>query len=223
MSERVALLWSGGKDSALALWELQRGGEYEVSVLLTTITEEYDRISTHGVRRSLLEQQAAALGLSLKQVGIPKWCTNEEYATKMVIACEELKQAGLTTVAAGDIFLEDVRRYREEQLATTGMRAVFPLWGRDPAELTRTFLAAGFEAVTICVDGQALGREWAGRIFDERFLADLPSGVDPCGENSEFHTFVYSGPIFTRSIGWMRGEIVLRDERFYYCDLLSAS
>ncbi len=220
--KRVVLLWSGGKDSALALHELRMAGKYEIAALLTTVTEEYDRVSMHGVRRSLLERQAASVGLPLTQVPIPRNCSNDEYASQMANACEELKGMGLHTAASGDIFLEDVRRYREGQLADAGMRGVFPLWGRDSAHLARTFIAAGFAAVTVCVDAHALDAEWAGRIFDEAFLADLPPGVDPCGENGEFHTFVYDGPIFTERIAWVRGEVVLRDERFFYCDLLPA-
>jgi len=154
------LLWSGGKDSALALHALRKTGEYAVAALLTTVTEEYDRISMHGVRRALLERQAVAVGLPLTQVRIPKNCSNAEYASRMASACEELKGMGLSTVASGDIFLEDVRRYREEQLAEAGMRGVFPLWGRDSAQLARAFVAAGFAAVTVCVDGQALDAEW---------------------------------------------------------------
>ncbi|MCA1668227.1 MAG: diphthine--ammonia ligase [Thermomicrobia bacterium] len=218
--ERVVLLWSGGKDSALALYELRRAEEYEVAALLTTVTEEYDRVSMHGVRRSLLERQAASVGLPLTQVHIPRNCSNAEYASRMASACEELKGTGLHTAASGDIFLEDVRRYREGQLAEAGMRGVFPLWGRESAQLARTFVAAGFAAVTVCLDAQALDKEWAGRAYDTRFLADLPRGVDPCGENGEFHTFVYDGPIFRERLAWVRGDVVLRDDRFYYCDLL---
>jgi len=218
--EKVVLLWSGGKDSAFALHELRRAGEYAVAALLTTVTEEYDRVSMHGVRRLLLEHQAASVGLPLKQVPIPKHCSKEEYVSRMARACEELKGMGLHTTASGEIFLEDVRKYREEQLAQAGMRGVFPLWGRDSAQLARTFVAAGFAAVTVCVDGRVLGKEWVGRAYDGRFLADLPAGVDPCGENGEFHTFVSDGPLFTERIAWVRGEVVLRDDRFYYCDLL---
>ncbi len=220
--EKVVLLWSGGKDSALALHALRKTGEYAVAALLTTVTEGYDRVSMHGVRRALLERQAVAVGLPLTQVPIPKNCSKAEYASRMVRACEELKETGLHTVASGDIFLEDVRKYREEQLAQAGMRGVFPLWGRDSAQLARTFVATGFAAVTVCVDGQALGKEWVGRAYDGRFLANLPSGVDPCGENGEFHTFVSDGSTFTERIAWVRGDVVLRDDRFYYCDLLPA-
>jgi len=218
--EKVVLLWSGGKDSALTLHALRRAGEYAVAALLTTVTEGYDRVSMHGVRRLLLERQALSLGLPLRQVPIPKHCSNAVYASRMASAYEELKEMGLSIVASGDIFLEDVRRYREGQLAEAGMRGVFPLWGRDSAQLARAFVAAGFAAVTVCVDAQVLGKEWVGRAYDARFLADLPVGVDPCGENGEFHTFVYNGPLFTECIAWVRGDVVLRDDRFYYCDLL---
>ncbi len=216
------LLWSGGKDSALTLHALRKTEEYAVAALLTTVTEEYDRVSMHGVRRALLEHQAVAVGLPLTQVRIPKNCSNAVYASRMASACEELKGMGLYTAASGDIFLEDVRQYREGQFAQAGMRGVFPLWGRDSAQLARAFVAAGFAAVTVCVDAQVLGKEWAGRAYDARFLADLPPGVDPCGENGEFHTFVHDGPIFTERIAWDRGDVVLRDDRFFYCDLLPA-
>jgi len=218
--EKVVLLWSGGKDSALALHALCGAGEYAVAALLTTVTEGYDRVSMHGVRRLLLERQAVAVGLPLTQVRIPKNCSNAEYAARMASACEEMKEIGLHTAASGDIFLEDVRRYREGQLAQAGMRGVFPLWGRDSAQLAQAFVAAGFAAVTVCVDARVLGEEWVGRVYDARFLADLPPGVDPCGENGEFHTFVYDGPLFREGIAWVRGDVVLRDDRFYYCDHL---
>ena len=218
--EPVVMLWSGGKDSALALYELRRAGEYEVAALLTTVTEGYDRVSMHGVRRALLERQAASVGLPLAQVSIPRDCSNAEYVARMASACAALKGIGLHTAASGDLFLEDVRRYREGQLAEASMGGVFPLWGRDPAPLARTFVAAGFAAVTVCVESRSLGEEWVGRAFDGPFLADLPPGVDPCGENGEFHTFVYDGPIFKERIAWTRGEVVLRDDCFYYCDLL---
>ncbi len=218
--ERVVLLWSGGKDSALALHALRRAGEYEVAALLTTVTEGYDHVSMHGVRRALLERQAGSVGLPLTQVPIPRDCSNAEYAARMASACAGLQDIGIHIAASGDIFLADVRRYREGQLAEAGMRVVFPLWGGDPAQLARTFVAAGFAAMAVCVDSRALGEEWAGRVFDGSFLADLPPGVDPCGETGEFHTFVYDGPLFAERIAWARGEVVLRDGRFYYCDLL---
>lgn len=222
MVEDIALLWSGGKDSALALWELTRAGAQRVRVLVTTVTEEYDRISMHGVRRPLLEAQARSLGLSLLPVFIPARCTNDQYEKRMARTCEALLRMGLRTIASGDIFLEDVRHYREERLKAAGMQPLFPLWGRDSLELARTFITAGFKAVTTCVDGQALGEQWAGREFDGEFLADLPESRDPCGENGEFHTFVYAGPPFAQPIDWIRGETVLRDNRFYYCDLVPA-
>jgi uncharacterized protein (TIGR00290 family) len=218
--EKVALLWSGGKDSALALHELRRAGEYAVAALLTTVTEGEERVSMHGVRRALLERQAAAVGLPLWRVPIPRDCPNAEYAARMSTACAQLKGVGIHTAAAGDIFLADVRRYREGQLAEAGMRGIFPLWGRDPARLARTFVAAGFAAVTVCVDARALGGEWAGRAFDGRFLADLPPGVDPCGENGEFHTFVHDGPMFSSAIEVQAGEVVERDG-FVFADVVA--
>lgn len=220
MRERAAVLWSGGKDSALALREVRRSGQYEVASLVTTVTEDYDRVSMHGVRRALLEKQADSLGIPLEMVLIPKRSSNEEYGARMAGALARLKAADVHAVVAGDIFLEDVRRYREERLREAGMRALFPLWNRDTGDLARAFIAEGFDAVTTCVDGHVLDGSWAGRAFDAGFLADLPSGVDPCGENGEFHTFVYGGPVFGEKVRWVRGEVVLRDDRFYYCDLL---
>jgi len=220
MKEEVILSWSGGKDAALALHELQRSKEYEISALLTTVTEEYDRISMHGVRSILLERQAASLGVPLDIVLISKNTSNEEYEHKMREILEKHLAAGISSVAFGDIFLEDVREYREDNLSKIGMRGVFPLWKRDTAQLARTFIDLGFEAVITCVDSEVLDGAFVGRVFDEQLLSDLPSGVDPCGENGEFHSFVYAGPIFPKRILHKKGEVVLRDNRFYYCDLI---
>lgn len=223
MRERAAVLWSGGKDSTLALHEVRKCGRYEVACLVTTVTEGYDRVSMHGIRRALLETQADSLGIPLEVVLIPRRCTNEEYDARMAEALARLTAAGIHAVVAGDIFLEDVRRYRAERLREAGMRALFPLWDRDTAEVARAFIDEGFQAVTTCVDGRVLDRSWAGRVFDAGFLADLPPGADPCGENGEFHTFVYGGPLFADPVRWTRGDVVLRDDRFYYCDLLPAT
>ena len=220
MTEKVLLSWSGGKDSALALYELRKAGGYEIAALLTTVTADYDRVSMHGVRRVLLEQQADALGLPLEEVFIAADTSDEEYGAKMRAVLERYARDGVSAVAFGDIFLEDVRRYREEKLAQVGMRAVFPLWGRDTAELAHTFIDAGFQAVITCVDTQVLGRPFVGRDFDGRFLADLSPGIDPCGENGAFHSFVYNGPIFRERVPYAKGEVVLRENRFCYCDLV---
>lgn len=220
MKERVALSWSGGKDSTLALGELLGSDEYEVCALLTTLTADYDRISVHGVRRALLEQQVEALGLPLEIALIPAQCSNDDYERSFGEVLGRCYARGLSTVAAGDLFLEDVRDYRENLLARHGMDALFPLWGRDPVQLAQDFIGAGFQAVLTCVDTHTLDASFAGRTFDEQLLRDLPPEVDPCGENGEFHTFVWDGPLLRRPVRCVTGEMVLRDERFAYCDLL---
>jgi len=215
-----ALSWSGGKDSALALWTLRRQ-RLEPEALITTVTETYDRISMHGVRRELLARQAEALGRPLVEVVIPPACVNEIYEARMAEAFAAAPLSGVDAVAFGDLFLEDVRAYREGRLADAGKRGLFPLWGRETAALAREFLDAGFEAMLVCVDPRALDSAFAGRRYDERLLAELPPGVDPCGENGEFHTFVYAGPIFAEPIACETGEIVARDG-FVFCDLTPA-
>jgi len=212
--------WSGGKDSALALAEVRTRRSLDVVALLTTVTQDYGRVSMHGVRRTLLKAQADALGLPLVEVSITRGATNEEYETSMARTLSAYKEAGVTTVVFGDLFLEDLRAYREEKLRRADMKAVFPIWKSDPERLAQRFIAAGFRAVTTCVDTQALAREFVGREFDEAFLADLPDGVDPCGENGEFHSFVYDGPILRRAIAVRTGEKVLREGRFAFCDLV---
>lgn len=212
--------WSGGKDSALALYELQRAGQYRIAALVTTVTETYDRISMHGVRRVLLEQQCASIGAPLEPVFITNRATNDEYERQMRAVLEKYKGQGVQTVAFGDIFLADLRSYRERNLAQLGMRGLFPIWQRNTRELADTFVKLGFEAVTTCVDSQVLGREFVGRKYDAQFIGDLPPAVDPCGENGEFHSFAYKGPIFRTPIACRTGETVLRDARYYFCDLL---
>jgi uncharacterized protein (TIGR00290 family) len=219
MRQRILLSWSGGKDSALALDALRRSEEFDVVALLTTVTEDYQRISMHGVRQDLLRAQASALNCHLQEVLLPKDCTDEEYARRMGAALRPNLAVGISKVAFGDLFLEDVRQYRLERLALIGMTPVFPVWGKDTHELAHDFVARGFRAIIVCVDSQSLERSFAGREFDEALLSDLPAGVDPCGENGEFHTFVYDGPIFERPLPVTRGEIVTRQERFEYCDL----
>ena len=219
MAEKVLLAWSGGKDCAMALYEIQQRPEYQVASLLTTLTADYDRVSMHGVRRALLEQQAESLSLPLHEVFISKEATNEEYASKMQAALTNFQRTGVSSVAFGDIHLEDVRKYREDNLYKAGMKAIFPIWGRDTAELTRSFIDLGFKAIVTCVDSKVLDKTFAGRIIDESFLAQLPANVDPCGENGEFHSFVFDGPVFNRRIQYTVGQIVLRDS-FYFCDLI---
>jgi uncharacterized protein (TIGR00290 family) len=213
-----ALAWSGGKDSALALRELRLAGTAPAA-LMTTITEDYGRISMHGVRRSLLRRQAAATGLPLVEVGLPAACTNDVYERRMAAAFESAELTAVEEVAFGDLFLEDIRAYRESRLAAAGRRARFPLWGSDTAALARRLLGAGFRAILVCVDPRSLDAAFAGRDYDEELLADLPAGVDPCGENGEFHTFVTAGPVLAEPVACRRGEVVERDG-FVFADLL---
>ena len=221
MIKKALFAWSSGKDSAMALHELRSSGRYEVSALLSVITEGYDRISMHGVRRILLERQAESLGLSLEKIFISQNSSDKEYEEKMRKVLLNYKEKGVLDVVFGDIFLEDLRKYREDNLARVGMSGVFPIWKRDTAELANTFIDLGFKAVVTCVDTKVLDGSFAGRVFDKRFLQDLPTGVDPCGENGEFHSFVYGGPIFKDEVSLDKGDIVLRDNRFSYCDLVS--
>ncbi|MBL7069386.1 MAG: diphthine--ammonia ligase [Candidatus Omnitrophica bacterium] len=220
MSEKILFTWSGGKDSAFALYELQKTKDYEVMALLTTVTEDYNRISMHGVQAGLLEQQAEFMGFTLEKVYITKNSSNEEYEAKMREKLISYQKLGVSSVVFGDIFLEEIRKYREENLSKIGMKGIFPIWKRDTAELAHAFIDIGFKAVTTCVDTKFLDKSFVGRIFDRKFLSELPSGVDPCGENGEFHSFVYDGPIFQKEIAYKKGEVVLRDSRFYYCDLI---
>jgi uncharacterized protein (TIGR00290 family) len=217
--EPILFCWSGGKDSAMALHMLMQRPDVRVTALLTTVTETYDRISMHGVRRELLVQQAQSIGLPLHEVRIPPQCVNPIYEGRMEEALRIHYDAGVRNVAFGDIFLEDLRVYREKNLARIGMTALFPIWKRDTRELISQFHAAGFRAITACVDPKILDRSFAGRELDEQFFRDLPANVDPCGENGEFHTFVFDGPIFRKPIPVRAGEVLERDS-FIYCDLL---
>ena len=222
MSKNIFLSWSGGKDSSLALYEIQKAtNTHRVGALLTTITEDYDRISMHGVRRVLLEQQAEALGLPLKKILIPKDSTNAIYEARMRALLEEGLREGIDTVAFGDIFLEDLKLYREKNLAQLGMKGLFPIWKRDSAELARTFIDLGFKAVLVCIDAAILDPSFAGRPYDLELLRDLPPHVDPCGENGEFHSFAFDGPIFKHRINHTVGEVVARDH-YRFCDLVPA-
>jgi uncharacterized protein (TIGR00290 family) len=215
----VLFCWSGGKDSCMALHQLRRDPLREVVALLTTVTEGYDRISMHGVRRILLERQAAALGLPLEIVTIPPQCVNTEYESRMEAMLLTWKNRGVTEVAFGDIFLQDLREYREKNLARVDMKALFPVWLRPTRELALEFIALGFRAVTVCVDPKILDESFVGREIDADFLATLPAAADPCGENGEFHSFVHDGPEFSAPVDFTLGEKVLRDG-FYFCDLL---
>lgn len=217
----VVLSWSGGKDSALALDALSRDPEVEVVGLLTSVTRTYDRISVHGVRRAMLEAQVERLGLPLVEISLDPSCTNEAYEAAFHAALETIKRdfPRVTHLAFGDLFLEDVRAYRERLLSGTGFEPMFPIWGLDTASLARRFIADGFSARLVCVDTTQLDARFAGRLFDEQLLADLPVTADPCGERGEFHTFVSDGPPFATPIPYRVGETILRDERFMFCDI----
>ena len=224
MTQPIALAWSGGKDSSLALAALRADPNVEVVALVTTVTGDYDRISMHGVRRSILEAQVAELGLLLVEATIPAAADNETYEHSFAAALDTLRvvHPELRHLAFGDLFLTDVRAYRERLLAPLDWEPVFPLWGRDTAQLARQFIDQGFRAILTCVDTTQLAADFAGREFDSALLDDLPASVDPCGENGEFHTCVYAGPIFERPLALERGERIRRDNRFEYCDLALA-
>jgi uncharacterized protein (TIGR00290 family) len=218
----VVMSWSGGKDSALALHELMHDPRFEVVALMTTVSEEFRRISHHGVREELLEAQAAAIGLPLEKIYLPSSqttpCTNEVYEQIMDAVLAGFRSRGVYTVGFGDLFLEDLRAWREGNLAKAGMTGVFPIWKRDTRQLPRQMIAMGFKAILSCVEGK-VGPGFAGRPYDERLLQDLPDGIDPCGEYGEFHSFVYDGPCFSEPLAVTVGETVVRDGR-YYADLL---
>jgi uncharacterized protein (TIGR00290 family) len=217
--EPALFCWSGGKDSAMALFTLLQRDDVHVVTLLTTVTEGYGRIAMHGVRRELLQRQAESLRLPLHEVFIPPQCVNPIYEARMEEALRLFYIQGVRKVAFGDIFLEDLRAYREKNLARIGMTALFPIWKRDTRELIRFFHQQHFRAIAACIDTKILNPSFAGRELDESFFRDLPPAADPCGENGEFHTFVFDGPIFQSPIPIRTGKIVNRDG-FIFCDLL---
>ncbi len=217
---RALLSWSSGKDAAWALHTLRQSGAVEVAGLLTTLNAAFDRVAMHAVRRALLEAQAEAAGLPLLQVPLPWPCSNAEYEAALGLALAEARETwGVTHIAFGDLFLEEVRAYRERQLAGTGLTPLFPLWGLPTDTLAREMIAGGLEARLTCVDPRRLPTSFAGRAFDAALLRDLPPDVDPCGEGGEFHTFAHGGPMFSRSIPTTAGEVVTRDG-FVFADLL---
>lgn len=220
----IALAWSGGKDSTLALAASQADPAVEVVALVTTITSNFDRISIHGVRRSVLEAQVRSIGLPLIESLIPAAASNTVYEDALAETLVTLRQQmpEVRHLAFGDLFLTDVRAYRERLLSRLGWTPVFPLWGRDTARLAREFIADGYRAVLTCVDTTQMGAEFAGREFDAALLAELPAGVDPCGEQGEFHTCVYDAPMFRQPLTLRRGERLRRDGRFEYCDVILA-
>jgi len=218
----ILLSWSGGKDSAWALHLLRDSPEYEVVGLLTTVNQHFGRVAMHGFREELLDLQGEAAGLPLWKVPLPWPCSNEVYEGLMAEVCARAVAEGLHGIAFGDLFLEDIRAYRVEKMAGTGLEPIFPCWLIPTDELARSMIAAGIRAHLVCVDPRKLERSFAGRVLDEALLAELPASVDPCGERGEFHTFVSAGPMFSRSIEVSAGEIVERDN-FVYADLLPAS
>jgi uncharacterized protein (TIGR00290 family) len=219
---KAVLSWSSGKDSAMALYRVLKSKDFEITCLLTTITDRFHRISMHGVRENLLDAQAQSLALPIEKVMIPYPCPNEIYEKKMANVLSALKSKGARHVIFGDLFLEQIRRYREKKLAQIDVAPVFPLWMEDTRKLAKEMLEVGFRAVVTCVDPRKLKPEFAGRPFDESFLGSIPANVDPCGENGEFHTFVYDGPVFREPIPIEVGSVVLRDG-FQFADVTLAN
>jgi len=247
LKEKVIFNWSGGKDSALCLYKLLQAGQHDIMCLLTSVNKQYQRISMHGVRVDLLEKQAEMVGLPLQKMEVPEMPTMEAYDNMMRNTLSILKANGATASVFGDIFLEDLRKYREDRLAELGMKGIFPLWKKSTKELVHEFLDLGFKTIIVCVNEKYLDKGFVGRVIDHDFINDLPEGVDPCGENGEFHTFVFDGPIFKAPIAIEKGEIVYRKYEpskstnndssydcktestdnpyqygFWYCDLLPA-
>ena len=221
-AEPVLMCWSGGKDSSLALHAVLQDPTLRVEALLTTVTEGYERISMHGVRCALLQDQANAIGLPLQQVRIPPQASNDQYEAAMRERLVDYRARGVSQVVFGDLFLHEIRQYRETSLAKLNMRGHYPLWLKDTRQLAHEFIAAGFRAVLVCIDPTQLAPSFCGREFDRQLLADLPPNADPCGENGEFHTFVYDGPIFRQPLHVKKGQVVERDG-FWFCDVLSVS
>jgi len=219
MTTPIILSWSSGKDSAWTLHTLQQDPNYEVVGLLTTVNVEHERVAMHGVRAALLQQQADAAGLPLHTLDLPYPCSNDEYETIMQQFVSVMQDNSIRHIAFGDLFLEDIRAYREQQMQGTGITAVFPLWEIPTQQLARDMIAGGIEAHITCVDPAKLSAEFAGRCFDQALLNDLPENVDPCGENGEFHTCVTAGPMFRHAINVERGEVITRDN-FVFADLL---
>ncbi len=211
--------WSSGKDSAFAFWEVYRQGLIEIAGVLTTISEAYDRVAMHGVRNALLDRQIAALNLLAIKIPLPSPCSNEIYDARMADACAQMKAQGVNQIVFGDLFLEDIRAYRVEKLAASGIKPIFPLWKRDTSALARTMISGGLVAYLTCIDPKKLDRSFAGRRFDESLLEDLPPNVDPCGENGEFHTVVTAGPMFAAPVPVRLGETVERDG-FIFTDVI---
>jgi uncharacterized protein (TIGR00290 family) len=218
--EKVLISWSGGKDCALALHEILSNKEYQVAGLLTTITGNNDRLDMHDVRFSMLERQAESLGFSWEKVSISSHTSITDYEPSLVQTLKKYKESGVTSVVFGDIFREDLRKYRELNLARLRMKAIFPLWKRDNFQLMESFITLGFKAIVVSINTHALNKQFVGRTLDWKFLFDFPKTANICGEYGEYHTFVYDGPIFKRGISYKVGENFLRDNQFNYCDLI---
>ena len=216
---KVIVSWSSGKDSAMALYKIVKSNEFEILAILTTVSDMFRRVSMHGVREELLDQQANSIGIAVEKVRIPYPCPNEVYEQKMVELLRNYESKGVSHVVFGDLFLEDIRRYREDKLAEVGFTPIFPLWKENTKELAKTIIRVGFKAVVTCVDPKKLDPKFAGRYFDEMFLNEIPANVDACGENGEFHTFVFDGPIFRNRIEMTVGDRVFRDG-FQFVDLV---
>ncbi len=229
--EKVVLNWSSGKDAALAFYYLQQSNDYKPASLLTTVSSAYGRVSMHGVREDILAMQAAKMNMPLKKIYLPESSNINEYNNIMKSAVQEIKQSGIRTMAFGDIFLEDLRQYREEQLATEGVSAIFPLWKKNTTDLVKEVEDAGIKAVIVCVNAKYLGPEFLGKIIDRDLLKLLPADVDPCGENGEFHTLVIDAPYFSEALNVKTGEVVHKkyssgnsdqawDSEFYFLDVV---
>ena len=220
MKSQIATVvsWSSGKDSAWALHLLRQSEEYEIVGLITTLNSAFDRVAMHSTRREVLEAQAAAVGLPLQVIPLPWPCSNQEYEAAMQRACDEAVASGVEAIAFGDLFLEDIRRYREDRLRGSGLAPLFPIWRLETRSLLREMIASGLKARVVCVDPKKMPGEFAGRDLDEAFLRELPAGIDPCGENGEFHTCVYDGPMFREAIPIESGEVVER-EGFVFADV----
>ena len=245
--KKAILNWSGGKDSSLSLYRLLHAREYDIQYLLTSVNHQFQRISMHGVRVALLEEQAESIGIPLRKLMVPEMPSMEIYDQMMAKTLREFKTEGIEHAIFGDIFLEDLKKYREEQLAKVDMKGVFPIWRESTSQLIEDFIGLGFKAILVCINEKYLDKSFAGRLIDKHFLSDLPKNVDPCGEKGEYHSFVYDGPIFHTPIKFHAGEIVYRnykpvdnnphlsnnicpssntpnfDTGFWYCDLLPVS
>jgi uncharacterized protein (TIGR00290 family) len=221
MKKKILLAWSSGKDSAWALHVLREQGQYEVAGLMTTFNAAFDRVAMHSTRRNLVEMQAEAAGVPLIAAPIPWPCSNVDYELAMKRVCDQALAQGISAIAFGDLFLTDVRAYRERQLKETGLQPLFPLWGVPTKALAQEMISTGLRAKLVCVDPRQISANFIGRDFDHKFLSEIPAGVDPCGENGEFHSFVHAGPMFSRDLAIVTGEKVERDG-FWFCDVLPA-